>query len=216
MNEKRIHSKTAIREAKSDAKKEERIGSVMDEINERLPLQESINAPWPPRVSSGATISSSPSSTLPGSRATYVPPDLKEIMQLASWVSMLSDIIRTESDPDSWYVAARRRATTVLQCKERQWHELQTGVTYSGPGGAPRWADGFGVWSAEDEAARGRDFAPSREASCPHRPPGHATSACSLARATHAPGLVYRRHWCPSSNQQRWSGVSVTACAARV
>jgi hypothetical protein len=76
MNEKRIHSKTAIREAKSDAKKEERIGSVMDEINERLPLQESINAPWPPRVSSGATISSSPSSTLPGSRATYVPPDL--------------------------------------------------------------------------------------------------------------------------------------------
>ena len=37
------------------------------------------------------------------------------------------------------------------------------------------------MWSAEDEAARGRDFAPSREASCPHRPPGHATSACSLA-----------------------------------
>ena len=153
MNEKRIHSKTAIREAKSDAKKEERIGSVMDEINERLPLQESINAPWPPRVSSGATISSSPSSTLPGSRATYAPPDLKEVMQLASWVSMLSDIIRTEPDTDSWYVAARRRATTVLQCKERQWHELQTGV-----------------WSAEDEAARGRDFAggrdfaPSREA----------------------------------------------------
>ena len=170
MNEKRIPSKTAIREAKSDAKKEERIGSVIDEINERLPLQESINAPWPSRVSSGATISSSPSSTLPGSRATYVPPDLKEIMQLASWVSMLSDIIRTEPDPDSWYVAARRRATTVLQCKEREWHELQTGVKYSGPGGAPRWADGLGVWSAEDEAARGRDFAggldiaPSREA----------------------------------------------------
>ena len=128
MNEKRIHSKTAIREAKSDAKKEERIGSVMDEINERLPLQESINAHWPPRVSSGATISSSPSSTLPGSRATYAPPDLKEVMQLASWVSMLSDIICTEPDTDSWYVAARRRATTLLQCKERQLHPTDSGV----------------------------------------------------------------------------------------
>ena len=139
MNEKRIHPKTAIREAKSDTKKEERIGSVMDEINERRPLQESSNAPWPPRVSSGATSFSSASSTLPGSRATCVPPDLKEIMQLASWVSMLSDFIRTEPDPDSWYVAARRRATTLLQCKERQWHELQTGVT----GGASRWMDEF-------------------------------------------------------------------------
>ena len=132
MNEKRIHPKTAIREAKSDTKKEERIGSVMDEINERRPLQEPSNAPWPTRVSSA-------SSTLPGSRTTCVPPDLKEIMQLASWVSMLSDFIRTESDPDSWYVAARRRATTLLQCKERQWHELQTRVTRD----ASRWMDEF-------------------------------------------------------------------------
>ena len=139
MNEKRIHPKTAIREAKSDTKKEERIGSVMDEINERRPLQEPSNAPWPPRVSSGATSFSSASSTLPGSRTTCVPPDLKEIMQLASWVSMLSDFIRTESDPDSWYVAARRRATTLLQCKESQWHELQTRVTRD----ASRWMDEF-------------------------------------------------------------------------
>ena len=127
MDEKRIlHPKTAAREAKSDVKKEERIGGVMDEINGRLALHDSINAPWPPRISSGAAVFSSP-----GDRATCVPPDLKDLMQLASWISILSDFIRTEPGIDSWYVAARRRATTLLQLKEQQWHELQSGANYS-------------------------------------------------------------------------------------
>ena len=137
MQTKQINPKTAIREAKSDVKKEERIGSVMDEINERLTLHESLNMPWPHRLSSGATIFNSPSSTLPGNRATCLPPDIKELMQLTSWIMMLSDFIRAEPDFDSWYAAARARANALLQSKERQWHELQTGVTYPGSVYAP-------------------------------------------------------------------------------
>ena len=137
MNKQIIHPKTAIREAKSDAKKEERIGSVMHEINEQLTLHESINLPWPTRASTSTTFGRSPGSTLPGNRATCIPPDLKDLMQLTSWIMMLSDFIRAEPDFDSWYAAARARANALLQSKERQWYELQTGVTYPGSVCAP-------------------------------------------------------------------------------
>ena len=172
MNEKRIHPKTAMREAKADAKKEERVGSVMHEINEQFTLHESINAPWPPRASTSATFSRSPSSTLLGIRATCQSPDLKDLMQLTSWIMMLTELMRTQPNSDSWYLAARARAILLLQCKERQWHEIQTGATNSDSMPAPNLrADaahevfpprgGFGERSAEDGAARWRDFAPS-------------------------------------------------------
>ena len=119
MDEKKIHPKTAAREAKSDVKKEERIGSVMDNINERLSFFESFNSPWPPR-------GSSPPSTMHGSRELYQPPELQAMMQLTLWMTMLDKLILMDTENHSWYAAARHRAFVLLQSKEHMWHELQS------------------------------------------------------------------------------------------
>ena len=102
MDEKKIHPKTAAREAKSDVKKEERVGSVMAGINEQLSLFESFNSPWPPR-------GSSPPFTMPCSREVYQPPDFQAMMQLTLWMTILDKLILTDPENHSWYAAARNR-----------------------------------------------------------------------------------------------------------
>lgn len=110
--------KTKAREAKADLKKEERIGTVMHEINK--PCGSLYDAVWTPdtaRVNLHAAVATlSPSCTAGGStdaRADKM--DLKHFMKLVTLLELADDLCKCTCSTDAQLVSLRSQALSLLQ-----------------------------------------------------------------------------------------------------